>query len=71
MRIIWRYKDIGFFKSIACGQKNRVFIMLKSSILFGFLLVFAGRVQGQISEKISNPVDFVNPIMGNPVTLQP
>jgi alpha-L-fucosidase len=39
--------------------------MLKSHILFGFLLVLGSRLQGQSVEKISNPVDFVNPLMGN------
>ncbi len=42
--------------------------MLKKALLFSALVVFACGVRGQFVDKVTDPVDFVNPLMGSQST---
>lgn len=42
--------------------------MLKKIVLFSVLAAFAGAAQSQYIDKVSDPVDFVNPLMGSQST---
>ena len=42
--------------------------MLKKALLFSSLVVFACGVRGQFVDKVTDPVDFVNPLMGSQST---
>ena len=42
--------------------------MLKKIVLFSALVAFAGEARCQFIDKVNDPVDFVNPLMGSQST---